>query len=153
MIAAIILGCVLTIISARVAWLFGELQLKSDNAHTRSNLAQVYRRLEQYHKEHGAFPAQQDMKSLLKTLGMSKNDFEKVLFFDIKSAEYHAPADGENDFYDHPFDPLITIRVRNHVFGENGLAVLRRDGIIGYMKTEAEIAIAGPPPVDSSSNQ
>ena len=89
-IAALILGCIIFVIAAGTFYYFDVLQLKGDNARTRGNLSQIYKRLEQYHTEHGAYPDQQDMNSLLKTLGMNDNNFEKALFFDINTAEYHA---------------------------------------------------------------
>ena len=51
------------------------LQMKGDKVYTGCNLMQVYRSLDRYHAEHGCYPAQQDMKSLLKTLGLTDHDF------------------------------------------------------------------------------
>ena len=79
-----IFGCILSVIVARAAWYFGEVQLKSDNALTTENLVRVVSiRLEAYKEEHGTYPPQQDMKSLLETLGIRKSDFRKTFFFDL----------------------------------------------------------------------
>ena len=81
-----IFGCILSVIVARAAWYFGEVQLKSDNALTTENLVRVVSiRLEAYKEEHGTYPPQQDMKSLLETLGIRKSDFRKTFFFYICS--------------------------------------------------------------------
>ena len=47
-----IFGCILSVIVARAAWYFGEVQLKSDNALTTENLVRVVSiRLEAYKEE------------------------------------------------------------------------------------------------------
>jgi len=129
-----IFGCILSVIVARAAWYFGEVQLKSDNALTTENLVRVVSiRLEAYKEEHGTYPPQQDMKSLLETLGIRKSDFRKTFFFDLYSAEYHAPAEDSND----PEDRLITMHVKWHLFeGYDHLLFLRREGTVGteYLK-------------------
>ena len=127
-IAALILGCIIFVIVAGTFYYFDVLQLKGDNARTRFNIKLVYKRLEQYHTEHGAYPVQQDMKTLLKTLGMSKSDFEKTVFFDISSAEYHASNRNQEDSAQNMDDPVLSIRVKSHVFGKDERLCLKRDG-------------------------
>ena len=56
----------------------------------------------------------------------------KRLFYDVGSAEYHAPEDieGPNDRY---MDPVLSVRIRQTLFGKSDkLLVLRRDGSEGY---------------------
>ena len=108
--------------------------MKGDNARTRFNIKLVYKHLEQYHTEHGAYPDQQDMKSLLKTLGMNENDFAKVLFFDINTAEYHASNRNQEDSAQNIDDPVLSIRVKSHIFGNPERLCVRKDGSIyrGY---------------------
>ena len=81
--------------------------------------------------EHGHYPPQQDLKSLLKMLGIEQSDLPgKGYFFDIGSAEYHAPEDieGPNDRY---MDPVLSVRIRKKLFGKSDeLLVLRRDGSV-----------------------
>ena len=80
------------------------------------------------------------MESLLKTLGLKDSDFQKVWSTDIKSAEYHAPP-GAVKVPDVSQDPLLTIRVRQHVFGGNQLYIVRRDGS-GITVNEADLTPA-----------
>ena len=81
-----------------------------------------------YEMGHGSYPPQQDMKSLLETLEMNDSVFIKTRFYDIYSAEYHAPAE---DSYD-PNETIITIRTKWFVpEGDAGLLFLRRDGSVG----------------------
>ena len=105
---------------------FAALQLKQDNANTTSNLSRISKRLYMYEVEHGSYPLQQDMESLLETLGMNDSDFIKTRFYDLYSAEYHAPAEDSND----PEDRLVTMRAKDQ------LRFVRRDGSVGneYMK-------------------
>lgn len=124
----LLFGLFFAVIVLRLLWTFGELRLKEDRANIRSNLVFVYRRLEQYHYEHGAYPPQQDMKSLLNTLGISKSDFEKTRFFDISSAEYHAFNRNQEYSAQNMDDPVLSIRVKSHVFGKDERLCLRRDG-------------------------
>lgn len=133
-IAALILGCIIFVIVAGTFYYFDVLQLKGDNARTRFNIKLVYKHLEQYHTEHGAYPDQQDMKSLLKTLGMNENDFVKVLFFDINTAEYHAFNRNQEDSAQNIDDPVLSIRVKSHIFGNPERLCVRKDGSIyrGY---------------------
>ena len=77
------------------------------------------------------------MESLLETLGLKDSDFQKVWLTDIKSAEYHAPP-GEIKTPDDRLAPLLTIRVRQHVFGGNQLYIVRRDGS-GITVNEADL--------------
>ena len=120
---------------------FGEVQLKSDNALTTENMIRVSIRLEAYKEEHGTYPPQQDMKSLLETLGIKKSDLRPTFFFDLYSAEYHAPAEDSND----PEDRLITMHVKWHLYEsyDDRLLFLRREGTVGteYLKDKT------PPPV------
>ena len=143
-----IFGCILSVIVARAAWYFGEVQLKSDNALTTENLVRVVSiRLEAYKEEHGTYPPQQDMKSLLETLGIRKSDFRKTFFFDLYSAEYHAPAEDSND----PEDRLITMHVKLHLYEsyDDRLLFLRREGSVGteYLKDKT------PPPVPKQEKE
>ena len=123
----LLFGLFFTVIVLRLLWGFGELTLKEEDAHTRSNLVIVYRRLEQYHYEHGAYPPQQEMKSLLNTLGMSKSDFEKTRFFDINSAEYHASNRNQEYSDQNMDDPVLSIRVKSHVFGKYERICVRKE--------------------------
>ena len=118
---------------------FGDVQLKSDNALTTENLVRVVSiRLEAYKEEHGTYPPQQDMKSLLETLGIKKSDLRPTFFFDLYSAEYHAPAEDSND----PEDRLITMHVKWHLYEsyDDRLLFLRRNGTVGteYLKDKTQ---------------
>ena len=93
-----------------------------------------------YTLSYGCYPPQQDMESLLETLGLKDSDFQKVWSTDIKSAEYHAPL-GAVKVPDVSQDPLLTIRVRQHVFGGNQLYIVRRDGS-GITVNEADLTPA-----------
>ena len=109
------------------------MQAKVDNAHITSDLSRISKHLFVYEEEHGSYPPQQDMKSLLEMLGMNDSDFVKTRFYDIYSAEYHAPAEDSND----PEDRLITMHVKWHLFeGYDHLLFLRREGTVGteYLK-------------------
>ena len=105
---------------------FGAVQLKQDNAYITSNLSLISKRLYAYQEEHGGYPPQQELESLLETLGIQESDFYRTYYFDIHSAEYHAPAEDSND----PEDRLVTMRAKDH------LRFVRRDGSVGneYMK-------------------
>lgn len=116
------------IIVAGILFSLGEFKLYGDNACTFENLNLLYSRLEDYNIVHGEYPPQQDMKSLLKTLGLNKSDFREVLFFDISSAEYHAPSLNPEDPLKKMDDPVLTIRVKSHVFGKDERLCLRKDG-------------------------
>ena len=136
MIAAVVLGCILTAIVAGAVWIGLELCLHTDVIGTRANMGQVDKALFAYSLS-GSYPPQQDMESLLKTLGLKDSDFQKVWLTDIKSAEYHAPP-GAVKVPDVSQDPLLTIRVRQHVFGWNQLYIVRRDGS-GITVNEADL--------------
>ena len=127
LIVAVVLGCILAAIVAGAVWLCLELRLRMDVIGTREKMRQVDKALFAYTLSYGCYPPQQDMESLLETLGLKDSDFQKVSLTDIKSAEYHAPP-GEIKFPDVGLDPLLTIRVRQHVFGGNQLFIVRRDG-------------------------
>ena len=132
----LLFGFFLTVIVLRLMWVFGELTLKEECIQTQDNLAFVYRRLEQYHYEHGAYPPQQDMKSLLNTLGISKSDFEKTRFFDISSAEYHASNRNQECSDQNMDDPVLSIRVKSHVFGKYERLCVRKDCSMYYRDFE-----------------
>ena len=129
-IAALIPGCIIFVIAVGTFYYFDVLQLKGDNARTRGNLSQIYKRLEQYHTEQGAYPDQQDMNSLLKTLGMNDNNFEKALFFDINTAEYHASNRNQEYSAQNMDDPVLSIRVKSHIFGNPERLCVRKDGSV-----------------------
>ena len=115
---------------------FAALQLKQDNANTTSNLSRISKRLYMYEVEHGSYPPQQDMKSLLETLGIQESDFIKTFFYDIYSAEYHAPPEDSND----PDETIITIRPNGFTAESDAILLfLRRDGSVGleYLKDTA----------------
>ena len=105
---------------------FGAVQLKQDNAYITSNLSLISKRLYAYQEEHGAYPPQQELESLLETLGIQESDFYRTYYFNIHSAEYHAPAGDSND----PEYRLVTLRAKDH------LRFVRRDGSVGceYLK-------------------
>ena len=128
----------------------GELYLKQDKNDTRSNMVLIYRRMEAYQMKHGHYPPQQDLKSLLKTLGIEQSDLPgKGYFFDIGSAEYHAPEDieGPNDHY---MDPVLSVRIRETLFGKSDkLLVLRRDGSVGYHDGKIGEALHAPQAAES----
>ena len=63
------------------------MQRKIDDANISSNLSQISKYLYVYEEEHGSYPPQQDMESLLETLGMNESDFSKNRFYDLYSAE------------------------------------------------------------------
>ena len=100
---------------------FEAVQLKQDNAYITSNLSLISKRLYAYREEHGAYPPPQDLESLLETLGIQESDFHKTYFYDIHSAEYHAPAEDS----DNPEDRLVTLHAKNQ------LRFVRRDGSVG----------------------
>ena len=135
-ILSLLFGLFFTVIVLRILLTFGELTLKEECIQTQDNLAFVYRRLEQYHYEHGAYPPQQDMKSLLNTLGISKNNFEKTRFFDISSAEYHASNRNQECSDQNMDDPVLSIRVKSHVFGKYERLCVRKDGSMYYRDFE-----------------
>ena len=112
--------------------LYVALQLKQDNANTSGNLSHISKRLFVYEMEHGNYPPQQDFRSLLETLGMNESDFSKTRFYDLYSAEYHAPVVGAYD------ETIITIRTKWFVpeSCKATLLFLRRDGSVGneYLK-------------------
>ena len=137
MIVAVVLGCILTAIVAGAVWLGLELRLRMDVIGTQANMRQMDKALFMYSMSHGCYPPQQDMESLLETLGLKDSDFQKVWSTDIKSAEYHAPP-GEIKTPDDRLAPLLTIRVRQHVFGGNQLYIVRRDGS-GITVNEADL--------------
>ena len=133
----LLLGAVFIYIAANIVMAVGNAVLKSDNALTTSNMLLVSKRLEAYKTEHGSYPPQQDMRSLLETLGIRKSNFRKTYFFDLDSATYHAPPEDSED----PEDRFITMRVKWHLFEgyDKHLLFLRRDGTVGteYLKDKA----------------
>ena len=104
------------------------MQRKIDDANITSNLSQISKYLYVYEEEHGSYPPQQDMESLLETLEVNDSVFIKTRFYDLYSAEYHAPAE---DSYD-PNETIITIRTKWFVPESDAqLRFLRRDGSVG----------------------
>ena len=131
----LLFGALFIFIAANIINALGEAVLKSDNNLTTENMIRVSLRLEAYKTEHGSYPPQQDMHSLLETLGIQKRDFRKTFFFDLDSATYHAPPEDSTD----PEDRFITMRVKWHLFeGYDHLLFLRRDGTVGseYLKNK-----------------
>ena len=130
----LLLGALFIFIAANIILFVGEAVLISDNNLTTSNMIRVSLRLEAYKTELGSYPPQQDFRSLLETLGMNDSDFIKTRFYDIYSAEYHAPAGDSND----PRETIITIRTKWFVPESSNATVLflRRDGSVGckYLK-------------------
>ena len=88
------------------------LQFKVDRIYAVENMAKVLNRLEDYIRDHGSFPPQQDFESLLKTLDIQKSDFRKTLFYSIESAEYHA-LDGASAVC---LVPFFLLRIGRNVF-------------------------------------
>ena len=104
------------------------MQRKIDDANITSNLSQISKGLYMYEMGHGSYPPQQDIRSLLETLGMNDSVFIKTRFYDLYSAKYHAPAE---DSYD-PNETIITIRTKWFVPESDAqLRFLRRDGSVG----------------------
>ena len=97
-------------------------EMKVDRIYTSENLCLVFKRLDQYHEEHGCYPARQDFQSLLKTLGLAdRKDWaytQRTVFMNFKSAEYLAPTQ-ESGY------PYLTIRYRPRLFGKKITYVLR----------------------------
>lgn len=144
----LLLGALFIFIAAYIIPCVGEAVLKSDNALTTENMIRVSIRLEAYKTEHGSYPPQQDMRSLLETLGIQKSDFRKTFFFDLDSATYHAPPEDSAD----PEDRFITMRVKWHLFeGYDHLLFLRRDGTVGseYLKDKTQESEHKPEPDQS----
>lgn len=148
----LLLGAVFIFIAANIILYVGEAVLISDNNLTTENMIRVSLRLEAYKTEHGSYPPQQDMRSLLKTLGIQKSDFRKTFFFDLDSATYHAPSEDSTD----PEDRFITMRVKWHLFeGYDHLLFLRRDGTVGseYLKDKTQESERKPEPDQSIITQ
>ncbi len=145
----LLLGALFIFIAANIINALGEAVLKSDNALTTENMIRVSLRLEAYKTEHGSYPPQQDMRSLLETLGIQKSDFRKTFFFDLYSATYHAPPEDSTD----PEDRFITMRVKWHLFEgyDDHLLFLRRDGTVGteYLKNKTQEPERKPKPDQS----
>ena len=74
----------------------------------------------------GAVQLKQDNAYITSNLSLISKDFIKTYYFDIHSAEYHAPAEDSND----PEYKLVTLRAKDH------LRFVRRDGSVGceYLK-------------------
>ena len=148
----LLLGVLFIFITANIINALGEAVLKSDNNLTTENMIRVSLRLEAYKTEHGSYPPQQDMRSLLETLGIQKSDFRKTFFFDLDSATYHAPPEDSTD----PEDRFITMRVKWHLFeGYDHLLFLRRDGTVGseYLKDKTQESERKPEPDQSIITQ
>jgi len=127
--------------AAKFACFFGELWLKQEWNDTVVNLRRIHPRLEAYEKEHGKYPDQQDMRSLLKTLDMSDKDFIKVYTNDIGSAIYYTPSTDPED----PIEPVITFRVKTGVFSRYNLFFLKRDGTVGSWPLENGAGLKNTP--------
>ena len=119
---------VIVLFAARISFVVGQIIVIQEYNDTVQNLVHISPRLEDYKKEHGSYPGQQDMSSLLKTLGMRDKDLKKTRFVYFYSAIYYAPVESPEDELPNPDDPLITIRVKSRVFGEYRLLYLRRNG-------------------------
>ena len=148
----LLLGALLIFIAAHIILFVGDAVLISDNNLTTANMISVSLRLEAYKTEHGSYPPQQDMRSLLETLGIQKSDFRKTFFFDLDSATYHAPPEDSTD----PEDRFITMRVKWHLFeGYDHLLFLRRDGTVGseYLKDKTQESERKPEPDQSIITQ
>ena len=110
-------------------------EMKADRIYTTENLCLVFKRLDQYHEEHGCYPARQDFQSLLKTLGLAdRKDWAypgRTFFVNFQSAGYLAPAQ-ESGY------PYLTIRYRPRLFGKKITYVVRNlDNIEHYREAEA----------------
>ena len=121
-ITAILCGCLILFVAVNCLLSFGDAMFKQDSANSMGNLRKIYNRLEDYKAEHGRYPEQQDMKSLLKTLGMGDNDLAKLNLFDICSAEYQAPTQDSED-------PVLTMHVRWRLFSKSIKIVMLKDGM------------------------
>jgi len=116
-----LIGCgVLSVVAAVAFWLYREVQYRDDVINNEGNLGRVYTRLEEFRDKHGSYPEQQDMTSLLNTLEMDESELYHVRMFDIKSAEYRAPVQ-DSDV------PVLTMRIKRHVFGREGLFVIQKN--------------------------
>ena len=111
-----VLVLILSVPAFNLFWMGLKAQRKQDMANTVHNLRVVCMRLETYKDEHGDYPAPQDMDSLLKTLGLSKEDFFKVRTIDIRSAVYHAPASD-------PEGPVLTMYVKPHILSRKAYRI------------------------------
>ena len=110
-------------------------EMKVDRIYTSENLCLVFKRLDQYHEEHGCYPARQDFQSLLKTLGLAdRKDWaytQRTVFMNFQSAEYLAPTQ-ESGY------PYLTIRYRPRLFGKKITYVVRNlDNIEHYREAES----------------
>jgi len=112
-----------------------QLQMKGEMYYCKFPL--IYKSIDQYYAEHGCYPPQQDMKSLLKTLGVSDHDLAwseisngkyrvKTFFLNVKSAEYHAPV--QDSGY-----PYLTLRYSEQLLGEKNTYLLRNPNNIVHM--------------------
>jgi len=131
-----IIGIIMFFVIAGIFFFWGEIKLYEDNARAFGNMNILYSRLESYNMAYGKYPPQQDMKSLLKTLGLNKSDFSKVLFFDISSAEYLAPSLNPEDPLQNLDDPVLSLCVKSHVFGKYQRLCLRKDGSMYFSDYE-----------------
>ena len=132
---------VIVLFVARFSFVVGQVIVIQEYNDTVHNLVHIYPRLEDYNKEHGSYPEQQDMNSLLKTLGMRDKDLKKTRFVDFYSAIYYAPVEDAEDELPNPDDPLITIRVKSRVFGECRLLYLRKNGTVYNKILEKEAGL------------
>ena len=110
-------------------------EMKVDRIYTSENLCLVFKRLDQYHEEHGCYPARQDFQSLLKTLGLADRKewayTQRTFFMNFQSAGYLAPTQ-ESGY------PTLTIRYRPRLFGKTITYVVRNlDNIEHYREADA----------------
>ena len=124
------------IITAKQFHPLAELQYKVDRIYFTENICKVSEGLRAYYAEHGGYPPQQDMKSLLDTLGIRKSDLRYTLFYDITSAEYHASNLNLYDPAANPDDPIFSLRVKPYAFGHDACLCVRNDGSIFYRDFE-----------------
>ena len=112
-----------------------QLQMKGEMYYCKFPL--IYKSIDQYYAEQGCYPPQQDMKSLLKTLGVSDHDLAwseissgkyrvKTFFLNVKSAEYHAPV--QDSGY-----PYLTLRYSKQLLGKKNTYLLRNPNNIVHM--------------------
>lgn len=114
------------------------LQNKVDPIYLVENMVRVSKRLQAYQAEHGGYPAQQDVKSLLNTLGIRKSDLRYSFFFDITSAEYHAPDQAEVT-PENQDEPVLSMVVRRHgVVRCNDRFTLHRGGHVTRVSAGSE---------------
>ena len=121
-ILAILCGCILLFVAVNCLLSLGHAMYKQDSANTMGNLRRIYNRLEEYKAEHGSYPEQQNMRSLLQTLGMGDGDLAKLNLFDINSAVYQAPVNDADD-------PVLSMYIKWRLFDKYVRLVILKDGM------------------------